>query len=508
MITPQNINLLPMSYGCYLFKNSDGVVIYVGKANELRKRVSNYFQNKILDIKTQLLVNDVRDIDFIVTGSEVEALILENNLIKKYYPKYNLDLKDGRSYSYICLRDGDYPYLEVERVRIGKGEFYGPFISGSIRRTILDVLTRNFKILTKKPSPRLKKIIDKDSYNKRIDMARKILGGKVDELIEQLTKEMNNASDKTFYEYANTLKKQILALESLKEKQYIEMKKAYDSNVINYLIINDRIYLLVFSVRKGVLEGKEEFDFDNHDGVIEEFLLRYYDSAPIPNEIIIPNDISPAISDYLSGKKGSKVSVIIPQKGEKFELLDLVLKNVHATFFKGREALIDLQKELGLKKIPRIIECFDISHLSGTNTVASMVTFIDGMPNKSNYRKFRIRVDSGGDDFLAMQEVVSRRYSKVVRDGLVKPDLVVIDGGRGQLNAASSIIHNLSLKLDVISLAKRLEEIYTNNHKEPLLLSRKNKGLQLLQAIRDEAHRFAINYQRLLRKKELLGDRK
>jgi excinuclease ABC subunit C len=500
---PQDINQLPLSPGCYLFKDSSGKIIYVGKAKELRKRVASYFQNKPYEGKTDLLVQEINDIDFITTNTESEAFILENSLIKKHYPMYNIDMKDAQKYAYIRLVQDELPWLETERVRSDSGEYYGPFVSGTIRRQIIEILSRNFKILTRKPSPRYRKLIDKAEYAKRVEKARDILKGRVDDLIDKLEKEMQSCSEKKYYEYALTLRNQVQALQSLKQKQLVELTRAFDAHIFNFILSQGQVYLLVFSIRKGVLEGKEEYSFDYVQDFLDEFIVRFYDTQAIPNEIIVPIEVDPAIPEYLAKKKGRQVTIIVPQRGDKKQLLDLVLKNVHATFFPGIQSLGELQAELQLSRVPRVMECFDISHLSGTGTVASMVSFKDGKPNKSNYRRFKIQSQSSGDDILAMSEVLRRRYSGSLTKSMKNPDLIIIDGGRAQLNAGINILKSLNLSIPIISLAKRLEEIYTPDNKEPIRLDYKSKALHLLQAIRDEAHRFVISYQKILRSKEI-----
>ena len=498
------IERLPLSPGCYLFKDAKGNVIYVGKAKELRKRVSSYFAKRHEDVKTQMLIDEITDLDFISTTTEVEALILENNLIKKHYPHYNIDLKDAQRYAYIRLvTNTDLPYIEVERNRQENGEYYGPFVSGYIRRLVIEVLNRNFKILTRKPSPRTLKLIDKEAYLERIGQARIILKGDVDQLIKELKNAREEASKNTFYEYALTLQNRIGALESLKEKQYMELTRSFDASIINYITSKDTVYLLVFSIRKGILEGKQEYVLPYMEDFLNEFILRYYDTAPIPDEVIVPHTVDPALEQYLTKLKKRKVQIIIPQSGDKKQLLDLVLKNVHDTFFFGKGRLIALKEALELPKLPIRMECFDISHLGGTNTVASMVSFKEGVPDKSSYRKYKIRTTGGGDDYNAMKEVIYRRYAKLSREHMSYPDLIIIDGGKGQLSAALESLQKLRVKIPVISLAKQFEEIYTKPTGEPIRLPKDHKGLQLLQTIRDEAHRFAIRYQQLLRGKEL-----
>ncbi len=501
MIAPKDISFLPEDPGCYLFRD-DEKVIYVGKAKNIKKRVSSYFQKTSLDPKTSLLVSKIKEIDYFITPSEAESLLLENNLIKKHYPKYNLDLKDSRRYAYLMLHDDTLPWIEVARTRGEKGEYYGPFVSGSMRKIIFDIVTRTFRLLTKKPSPRLRKLLEPAEYAARVKQARMILKGNADPLIKELEKSMNESSEKKNYEYALSLRKQIEALKSLKEKQVMEMARATDAHAINYSVYGGEVFLIVFTARKGVLEEKQDYSFEYYPEFFEDFLLRYYDEFPVPKELIIPEKITPAFGEYLSMRRKGRVSIIVPQKGGKKGLLDLVSHNIKATFFAGNESMASLQEILRLDELPAYIECFDISHLSGTNTVASMAAFSNGLPDKSSYRRFRIQTAKGGDDYRAMREVVRRRYAGSLRNRMKTPDLIVIDGGPGQLSSAMASLREIGQDIPVISLAKRLEGIYTPKG-GPILLERKHKGLQLLQAIRDEAHRFAITYQRLLREKQM-----
>ena len=509
MLSVSEISSLPNSSGCYLFKDECGRVLYVGKAKNLKKRVSSYFQKKDHDTKTALLVTLVKNIDFIVTETEAEALLLENNLIKLHSPKFNLDLKDSRRYAYLRLSGDELPILEVARTKDKDGEYFGPFTSGAVRKIVMDTVTRHFRILYKKPSPQLRKILlqNKEDYLKRVAKIKKILNGNVDELIKELESEMKRNSEILNYEYALTLRNQIEALKTLKEKQVMEFTKKIDSNAINYSVVGWEVYLLVFNIRSGVVEDRQEFVFDYYEGFLGDFLMQFYDSTKIPNEILIPQEFEGIglVEDFLSKKSGKKVRVLVPKTGDKKELLDFVKKNITATFFVGNDRTNELQKALGLEKAPRIIECFDISHLSGKNTVASMVTFVDGFSDKSNYRRFRIRSPTLGDDLQAIREAVRRRYLRVINDKLRKPDLIVIDGGPTQLGAAMQVLGDLKLKVPIISIAKQFEEIYISNKKEPIRLSKKHKGLQLLQAIRDEAHRFANAYRKILQRKELVG---
>lgn len=499
----KELSFLPTMPGCYLFKDKVGTVLYVGKAKNLRKRVLSYFQKKDHDPKTARLVPLIAAVDHIVTGTEVEALLLENNLIKRYYPKFNLDLKDSRRYAYLLLHTGDVPWIEVVRDRKEPGEYYGPFVSGAIRRLVLEVIRRNFRVFTRKPHPRLKKSLDREAYLKRVDQARAILRGDVDALIATLEQQMKEAAGKTYYEYALTVRNQINALESLKEKQNIEMTRSVDANIIAYKLVGDEIYMVLFTIRKGVLEEKQSFTFSYYEDFFEDFLLQYYDTAPIPQELIVQHPLDDSIIGYLIRKGNRMVIVTVPQRGEKKELLELAMHNITTTFFAGSERMTALQTALNLSKLPRAIECFDISHLTGTNTVASMVRFKDGLPDKDHYRRFKIHTASDGDDYRALFEVVTRRYGGSLRKTLKTPDLIVIDGGAGQLQAALQALRSLRLEIPCIALAKKFEEIYLPAQARVLVLDRKNKGLQLLQALRDEAHRFALGYQRHLRQRSL-----
>jgi len=498
------LSSIPQEPGCYLFKDKSGKIIYVGKAKNLKKRVSNYFQKKDHDAKTTMLVSNIAEIDFIVTKNDTEALLLENNLIKKHYPKYNIDLKDSRRYAYLRLTSEEFPRIEVARDNSLPGEYYGPFVSGFVRKAIEEVLNRQFKILNYKPSKRKLSTLDKEKYSKNLEKGRRVLKGEVKELIKTLQIEMNRAGENQQFEYALSIRNQIEALDHLNDKQIVQVKRSYDADVISYIIANGHVFLLVFNLYKGTLENKEQFEFEYYDGFFEEFLIQYYSEKKPPKEIIVPEEMDPEMAIFLSKKRGSHVTIIKPEKGIKNELLKLAKKNIEVSFFSEEEKLKDLQKIIGLDKLPIVMECFDISHLRGTDTVASMVQFNYGKPSKDNYRKYNIRTHTNGDDYAAMQEVVRRRYNKILHYNESMPDLIVIDGGKGQLSAATKILDQLGVSVPIISIAKKFEEIYLPGKKDPIKVSLKRKGLQLVQAIRDEAHRFAISFNRFKRKGGLL----
>jgi excinuclease ABC subunit C len=502
MISTTEINFLPNSPGCYLFKNDVGKVLYVGKAKNLKKRVKSYFQKTDHTQKTKMLVERIKKIDFILTKTESEAFLLENNLIKLHYPKFNIDLKDSRRYAYLRLTPDKFPILEVARIREKKGEYFGPFTSGRVRKVVMDTVSRNFKVLTKKPSPKLAKTIDEKEYKLRVEKARKILKGKSEKLVGELTNEMLNHSDSQNFEYALTLREQINALKTMDEKQVMELSRSIDANIVNFVVYNDKVYLLLFNVRRGIVEDKQEFIFDYFDDFLEEFLARVYETQLIPKEIIVPRKVEGYLADYLSKKRGNKVKIIMPSRGEKKELLNFVYQNINATFFAGKERMEALQKAISLPKTPVLIECFDISHNSGTNTVAAMVAYENGYPIKSRYRKFKIKAAANGDDLISMEEAVRRRYGGSLSKKMKFPDLIVIDGGRNQLNVAVGALKELNLSIPIISLAKEFEEIHIPISKFPFRLDKNNKGLHMLMNIRDEAHRFSNYYRKELRSKE------
>jgi excinuclease ABC subunit C len=511
---------LPNNPGCYLFKNKNKEILYIGKAKNLKKRVSSYFQKKNLDTKTIFLVSHIETLDFIVTDNEVEALILENNLIKKHKPKYNIDLKDSKRYAYIEITNEDYPRIVIARNNEGKGTYFGPFTSGISRDHILYTLKKTFRLRTCKRFPKRAclrhsiglcdapcvNLISKIDYDKKISAIKMILSGKTKELITRLKKQMKIASKNENYEKAIEYRNQIDSLINLSEKQKMERGKKYNEDIINYTIKKDQVYLMLFNIDRGTIINKQEFIFKKSQEFFSEFLLQYYSSNNIPGEIIIPEKIEEIFKEYLENIKKSKVKINIPKRGEKKELLKLVKKNIELTFFSNSEKLEELQKQINLEDTPHIIECFDISHLGGTNLVGSMVQFRNAIPYKTNYRKFKIRSFKGIDDTRAMAEVVFRRYSHLKEINGTMPDLIVIDGGRGQLNYALKELKKLNLKIPIISLAKRLEEVFTPEKSESIIINKKSSALKLLQNLRDEAHRFAINYNKLLRSRELLNN--
>jgi len=504
---------VPASPGCYLFMGTDGV-LYIGKAKHLRKRVSSYFRQRQIDEKTRALVKRITDVKCFVTKNEIEALILENTLIKKHQPPYNISLKDSRRYAYLQLTDELYPRLLLSRKRTGGGKFFGPFVSGQARDQIQSTLIKAFKIRTCKRLPKKAclryhiglcdapciQAVTRDVYMAGVTQAAHALGGQTKDLLKTLSHDMQTASKEQRYEHALRCRDQIAAVEYLEHKQVMDRDRQVNEDVFCSLVRNGTVYCVMFNVSQGTLDNKQVFEFPYQKDWLEEFLSRYYADHPLPGELILSTVISPAQKAFFKQQRKGSFTVTVPKRGEKRTLLDIARKNIEATFFGEESRLQALGKSLGLQDIPRVMECFDISHLGGTQTVASMVQFRNGLPHKAGYRRFKIRTVSGGDDFTAMQEVVGRRYSRLKREQEPLPDLVVIDGGKGQLNAALEALKEAEVSLPVISIAKEFEEVYVPGRSSPV--SMKKDGLLLIQRIRDEAHRFAVKYQRVRRSKE------
>ncbi|MCW8966705.1 MAG: excinuclease ABC subunit UvrC, partial [Candidatus Pacearchaeota archaeon] len=361
-----NLKDIPVSSGCYLFKDSSGSIIYVGKAKILRKRVSSYFQKKGHDKKTEQLVKNIKDVDFIVTKNEIEAFVLENNLINKHKPKYNIDLKDSKRYAFIEITNEIFPRIVVARDKDVEGKLFGPFVSGQSRDYILNFLRRTFKIRTCKRLPKKKCIrydiglcdapcinkISKRTYDENVKAIENILKGKVSEVVRELQVRMKKESGKMNYEKAMLLREQINAIKGLHDKQMVERQKKYDEDVINFMVRDSKVYLIVFNVHKGVLEQKQEFVFNEGENFFEEFLLRYYNDNEIPKEIILPVKVDESVKEYFSKIAKKRVRFVVPKKGDKRLLLDLVLQNIEASNFSEVKKLNELQRKINLQEVP------------------------------------------------------------------------------------------------------------------------------------------------------------
>ncbi len=512
-----SLDSLPHLPGCYLFTDDQGTVIYVGKARDLKKRVANYFQKQDHGPRTQALVFAAKAVDFIVTNTEVEALLLENTLIKKHLPRYNIKLKDSSRYACIELTEEQFPRIRISRKATGKGSFFGPFTSARERTFVYQLLRKTFGLRTCKRMPKRACLryhlghctgpclgkIGEAEYQARVKRAAYALGGKTGELVESLQREMRELSTRQEFERAIELRDEIAALEHLQERQQVEKSRKYDQDVISYQVDGSSVFLMLFKVYRGSLEGKEDYVFAQSENFREEFLVQYYSEHEPPEELIMEESQDESLVDFLSHVKGKKVHVTVPKQGEKKVLLELAKKNVEIGFFGDRMKMQALAEALRLPRIPQVIECFDISHLAGTFSVGSMVQFRGGRPDKSNYRRFKIKSVQGVDDFASIAEIVGRRYSRLKEEELQLPDLIVIDGGKGQLSSALAELQKLRLKIPIISLAKGEEEIYVPGLDGPLQIKKNEKASLYVQEIRDEAHRFAIAYNRLLRKKAI-----
>ncbi|HOJ95924.1 MAG TPA: excinuclease ABC subunit UvrC [Methanospirillum sp.] len=514
-----DLTSIPEDPGCYQFKDETGTILYVGKARNLKKRVSSYFQKKSNNPRLDILVSRIRDIDVIVTSSEIEALILENNLIKKHQPKFNINLKDAKSYAFIHISNDPFPRIGIARDRKDKknGTLYGPFVSAAERDQILRFVKQTFHLRTCKKmtkraclrshlgtcaAPCIGKISEPE-YQYLVKSADYLLKGKNQDLITDLKKEMTRLAEHEEYEKALIIRDRIAAIEHLSQRQYVQRQTRSDEHVINYLVSGETVYLILFHVERGSLTSKEEFVFPETEEFLDEFILQYYSTNKPPNELILPSLPGSGISEYLTHIRGTHVTLTVPKQGEKKHLLDLASKNLEVSFFTGRIRLAELGEALHMKTPPDVIECFDISHLGGTGTVASMVLFRDGKPDKKNYRRYKIKTEKPSDDYAAIAEVVRRRYSRLLRENGPMPDLIVIDGGPGQVKSAHTVLQELHLSIPIISIAKREEEIYIPGRNTPLSIQKKSPASLLIQEIRDEAHRFAITYQKKLRQQSM-----
>ena len=520
---------LPGKPGCYIFKDKNNNIVYVGKAKNLKKRISSYFRKDIVDPKTQKLVDGIDSLDFIITPDEIAALLLESKLIKQHKPKYNIILKDDKSFAYIKITNEEFPRIVVVReknILWGEKNLFGPYISGNARRETVRLLNKIFllRVCKKLPkracilyhlhqcsAPCIKKI-SRDEYLENVKKAKMVLSGETGELIRILGNEMKNFSKNEQYELAKNRRDQILALEYISKKPGIALRKTYDQDVINYIIDKDVVFLQLFNIHKGVISNRNDFVIENNElgimnhGFLKKFIQQYYFSNAIPQEIIIPKDFSEKnlIEKYLKILAKRKVKITVPKAGSKIQLLNVLKENIISKHELGEKNLVELRDTLLLPNYPLVIECFDVSNLGNQNIVGSMVQFREGKPDTSNYRRFKIKTVQGQSDFDSMKEIVYRRYYRLKMEKSQLPDLVVIDGGKPQLTAALMSLKDLGLIIPTIALAKQEEEIYTADAMFPIQLAKNNSALLMLQRVRNEAHRFAIQYHRLLRSKKIL----
>ena len=535
---PENV---PDAPGVYLFKDRRGKILYVGKARSLKKRVASYFTKGPEVTKTEALLGSWQDLETIVTNTELEALLLENALIKKHRPRYNICLRDDKTYPYIKITTGEeWPRALVTRRVLADGHsYFGPFWGGLARR-IMRMITRHFQIRTctieidgtlPRPclyydlhaclGPCVARLTTKRAYDEAVADVVLFLQGRNRELSASLERKMRQVSAEENFEMAAAYRDALKTVEDVSEHQVVHTLKGDNVDVFGFFESGGDVAVCVLVVRGGVIQDRREFFFEKSEEVdpatfLEAFLPQFYDANPfLPSEVHLPVEISdPALLEsFLVSRRNAKVTVRVPRRGPARERVELAQDNAcqrHKVRFRrmgGEEALgVDrLARVLGLAVAPRRIEAFDISHLQGTDSIASLVVFEDGRPRKSDYRLFGIASQQllAPDDFKSMAEAVERRFRKLRDGGSAMPDLVLVDGGRGQLQAALTALDRLGVELPVIGLAKREEEIWVPERPEPIRLSRKDPALQLIQRVRDEAHRFAITRHRGRRSKRM-----
>jgi excinuclease ABC subunit C len=545
----EQIKALPTKPGVYLFKDEAGKALYVGKAASLRQRVRSYFgAPHPLDSKLNKMMSMVWDLDFIVTDSEQEALILENNLIKKHRPRFNVRLRDDKSYPYIKVSlNEDWPRVFLtRRFEDDGGRYFGPYASaGSVRRT-LDLLKKLFRycsprwvITGKKPRPcfdysirrcvgACSSEITKGEYREIIKQVTLFLEGKHEEVVRDLRRKMEQAADVMEFEKAAFLRDQLQAVESVTEGQKIISAGGGDEDVIAFARERNEACVQIFFVRSGKLIGRENFILegtqDEEPGqIMASFIQQFYGSAPyVPPNILLQNEPEDmqVISSWLNSVRGGKVSLRVPQRGQKKKLVDMVTENAEqalaqlkakwlADTGKIAAALKEVQERFNLPRLPNRMECYDISNIRGTAAVGSMVVFENGRPKPSAYRRFKIKTVESIDDYAMMQEVLRRRFKRVKAEDAtswaVIPDLALIDGGRGHLTSAQEVMQELEIdSIPLAALAKENEEVFLPGVAGSLILPRDSQALYLLQRIRDEAHRFALSYHLHVRKKAAL----
>ncbi|MFM8771519.1 MAG: excinuclease ABC subunit UvrC [Candidatus Kapaibacterium sp.] len=545
---------MPTRPGVYLHKDAEGTIIYVGKAKNLRNRVRSYVQEgRPVDAKTAALMRKIHDIEFIVTDTEVEALILENTLIKQHRPKYNILLKDDKSYPFIRITKEAFPRVFKTRQVIKDGStYFGPYTDGTYLYHLLKTLRSVFPLRScdfplteqgvaehrwklcldyhiKKCDGPCEGLISAVRYNDYIRQATQILQGRTKELEAQLNDRMHELAEDLRFEDAEVVRQRLERLRSYSSKQKVLTSDNRDQDVFALARSEATACTLVLTIRDGKLVGKRHYIITGVRERSDEELLAttierwYIDADTVPDQVLLPFEIESAdvVSEYLQTRRGGSVDVTIPKIGDKRKLValaeqnaDVLLKEVlsqqAAKDQTVSKAVLALQKDLLMDRLPRRIDCVDNSHIQGTDYVSSVVVFVDGKPRKSEYRHYKLRTLAGNDDFEAMKEVLSRRFAPFDEKGeqreVVYPDLLVIDGGKGQLSHAMEVIVALGLegKFTVVGLAKRLEEVFVPKSSTPLYMPKTSASLRLLQQVRDEAHRFAVRYHRILRSKRTL----
>ena len=544
----QTLKLLPSLPGCYIYYNKDGEVIYVGKAKILKRRVLSYFNRHHDSVKVNVLVSQIERLEYIITNTEVEALILESHLIKKYKPRYNVLLKDDKKYPYFLITDEDFPRITIVRkknLNPEKGRYYGPYTDVRAMHATLDFLKKLFPLKQCK-SPKFKdrpclyyhigrcmapcqNLVTPEEYKSIVKQAELFLSGKQSELMKQLKEQMQKYSDTLQFEKAAKLRDSYNDLAKTLEKQKVVYENTKLNEDVISLMADDGIFaIVILMIREGRLIDKKDFVYeveeDDRTEFFATFFKEYYTTLKLeyPDKIV-SNELEAVgekalYEEWLEIIAQKKVKISYGKSAQGKELQMLADKNARVVLDNAKLSKMSkirddfneigayLAEKLQLKNFPCRMECYDISHIQGTNTVASMVTFINGVPKKSEYRKFKVKMTEGKpDDFLSMKEVLTRRLSHLGEEKWAKPDLMIIDGGKGQLSSVMQIIEELGVTgIDVVSLAKKHEEVFLPKQSNPVILPRNSSALFLFQRIRDEAHRFAITYHRKLRSKNMV----
>ena len=541
----EKIAHLPTSPGVYQFKDNRGNHLYVGKAKRLRHRVRSYFQDSSNhDGRIRVMVNKIEDVEVIVTDSEAEALILENTLIKRHQPRYNIMYRDDKSYPYICITKNERPRVFPTRtVMKDSSKYFGPYDHVGHMRRMLETIRKTFDLCTCAVSP---KLIDKskgmpkwhscfddylencsgdwelEQYQTAIEKVERLLSGRTEKLMRDIKEEMSIASDALAFEEAARLRDSLQALQKYNQKMKIVDEKKVNRDLFAIEVDKELMEAcgVLFKIREGKLIGKFHRFLKNIEGIergemLQSFVEDYYTgqfAGEIPDEVYLSDeieDIEP-LSEYLWEEHGKKVPIKVPKIGEKRQFIEMAISNAKLKLGERKlekekaersripQAVKDLKESLRLNRLPRRIECFDNSNIQGSDPVASMVCFVDAKPRKSEYKRFNIKTVEGPDDFASMKEIVKRRYSRVKKEKQQAPDLVLIDGGKGQLNAAIEALREIDFldHVEVAGLAKRLEEVFLPGKSDPVMIPKKSPALKLLQSARDEAHRFAITFHR------------
>ena len=542
----EKLALLPTNSGCYIYRDEQKVVIYVGKAVNLRNRVRSYFQSSTgLSPKTKRLVRKIADLEWIVTDTELEALVLECNLIKRYRPHYNVRLRDDKHYPFLVLTKSEaFPRLKLTRRVVQNGDrYFGPYSSSKTIYETINLLNGLFHVCTcgKEHNPKRTQkpclfyhlgkcpapcagLADKGEYAQSVKGVERFLEGKTEAILDNLRERMETAAENLEFERAAVLRDQITAVEQINERQKVLNTDMVDKDVLAFVSDNEQSLVQMFFIRNGKLIGQQHFMLegaadDVQNEALQEFVKQYYEqSQDVPREIIMPAHIEEAqiIEQWLRQKKGRKVAMVVPQRGERKNLLDMAVTNARMTLEQEHErysksharqeaAMLALQQRLGLPQLPHRIEAYDISTLQGHDSVGVMVVMKDAAPSRKDYRRFAIKMEHDApNDYEMMREVLTRRFNEAKANNpkfRELPDLLLIDGGKGQLGICMEVLAEQKLKIPALGLAKRFEEVFLPNQSDPITIPKDAPELLMLMHVRDEAHRFSIEYNRKLRLK-------